>query len=277
MVSRAELGPSGEDACHLPVLVEEVNRLLIRASTGVILDCTVGTGGHAAAMLDAAPSGCVLVGLDLDREALEVAAGRLARFGDRVILRRTNFVSMESVLAGTSHPKADAVVIDCGISHLQIVKPGRGFSFDREGPLDMRFDASQETSAASILGTTGTGELKDLLARFGQRTGAGRLARSIIEARDRGKLESTIDLAAAVKSVIKQRAAKSLARVFLALRTRVNREIESLAEALDILPRVLRPGGRAGVITYHSTEDRVVKTAFRRLSGKCVCPPDIVT
>lgn len=251
----------------------EVQRYLVNESTRVIVDCTVGTGGHAERLLDASPGETILIGIDLDDDALAIAAERLARFGRRVVLRKMNFRDLRNAIPPTLRRGVDAVLIDCGISHLQIVRSDRGFSFDRDGSLDMRFDVTSGRTAASALTHMSGRELRDLIARFGERARAGRIAGEIIRLRDRGELNSTRDLAGAVKSIVKGRQAKSLARVFLAIRSYVNDEIESLADALEVLPSILAHRGRACVISYHSAEDSVVKTSFRKYSGRCVCPP----
>jgi 16S rRNA (cytosine1402-N4)-methyltransferase len=211
--------------------------------------------------------------MDLDEEALELAEKRLSRFRGRVILKRMNFKDLGSELPADFMGKVDALLIDCGISRLQIVKPDRGFSFDRSGELDMRFDRSASDSAASVLARLNAAELGSLLSQFGEKTRSRRIAKAIIEARDSGRLTTTADLSTVVKSVVRAKAAKSLARVFLAIRSRVNRELENLSDALEALPKVLASGGRAAVIAYHGTEDRIVKQHFRKFSGKCVCPP----
>ena len=224
-------------------------------------------------MLGQARADAILVGIDLDGAAMAIARKRLSRFGDRVILRKANFRYLITAIPAKLVGKVDAVLIDCGISRLQIVTSSRGFSFDREGVLDMRFDTTIGKTAASILSDISVAQLSGMLAQFGERRAAKRVASAIIRLRDRGELVTSADLAKAVKSVVKVRAARSLARVFLAVRSYVNDELGSLAEALEVLPRVLSPGGRACVITYHSGEARIVKTAFRKYSGKCVCPP----
>jgi 16S rRNA (cytosine1402-N4)-methyltransferase len=263
----------GKDAWHVPVMADEVNLLLIRDTTRIILDCTVGCGGHAAAMLRVAPPDAVLVGLDLDEDALGMAKARLSEFGDRVTLKKMNFRDIGTGLPAGIMGKVNALLIDCGISKLQIVKPDRGFSFDRDGDLDMRFDRSASISASSVLSGMDVDELGGLLSQFGEKSRSRRIARAIIKARDGGRLGTTADLATVVKSVVRVRAAKSLARVFLAIRSRVNRELENLSQALDALPQVLASGGRAAVIAYHGTEDRIAKLQFRKSSGRCVCPP----
>jgi 16S rRNA (cytosine1402-N4)-methyltransferase len=261
------------EAWHVPVMAEEVNEFLISERTEVIVDCTVGTGGHAEAMLRAAPANAILVGFDLDREALDRAAGRLRPFGDRVILRKMNFKNLASGLPARFMGRVNALLVDCGISMLQIVKTHRGFSFDRSGPIDMRFDRAAPESALTFLQGTDMATLSELLSRFGEKAGARRIARAILRARDKGELATTGDLAAAVKSAVRGRPVKTLARVFLAIRAGINREIENLSEALEAFPSVLASGGRAAVIAYHGNEDRVVKQYFRKFSGRCVCPP----
>jgi 16S rRNA (cytosine1402-N4)-methyltransferase len=257
----------------LPVMVNEVQHYLITRSTRVIVDCTVGTGGHAETLLEASPRDCILIGIDLDSDALAIARERLLQFGERVVLKQMNFKDLKSAIPSGFQGKVDALLIDCGISRLQIVTSNRGFSFDKDAPLDMRFDVTGGQTAARALDEISIEELRSRIAWFGERARAGRIARAIIKRRDAGGLKSTGDLAGAVKSVVRDRAAKSLARVFLAVRSYINNEIENLSEALDVLPEVLRGGGRACVISYHSLEDRVVKTSFRKYSGKCVCPP----
>jgi 16S rRNA (cytosine1402-N4)-methyltransferase len=254
-------------------MAKEVRHYLIGTSTRVIVDCTVGTGGHAETLLKASSGDSILVGLDLDGDALAIAKDRLSQFGERVLLKQMNFRDLIRAIPPRLQGEVDALLIDCGISKLQIVTSGRGFSFDMDGPLDMRFDAARGRPAVSVLRDMSIKEIRDLIGRFGEGARAGRIARAIVRRRDRGELASTGDLAGAIKSVVRDRAAKSLARVFLAVRSYVNGELENLAAALEVVPRVLAAGGRACVISYHSTEDRIVKTSFRKYSGKCVCPP----
>jgi 16S rRNA (cytosine1402-N4)-methyltransferase len=276
MTDRNEVEQRGEGACHVPVMVGEVRRYLVRPSTRVIVDATVGLAGHAEALMEAAPARCVLIGTDLDEEALGLAGRRLSRFGERVILEKMNFADLARNLPARYREKVDALLVDCGISGLQIVSPHRGFSFDREGALDMRFDPEAGIPALSVIQAMDRKGFTRLLKEFGEDRFARKIAASVIGLRDSGGLRSTSDLARAVKSVVRQRPAKSLARVFLSLRATVNSEIENLCRLLDSLPDLLARGGRVCVISYHSLEDRAVKTAFRRLSGRCVCPPGTI-
>ncbi len=265
-----------EDAWHVPVMVEEVKGHLVTGSTRVIIDMTVGTGGHALELLQASPEECMLIGLDLDGDALEIAAKRLDAFKDRVTLKKANFADVSRVIEESVPDLAgsvDAILLDCGISKKEIVESKRGFSFDRDGALDMRFDTSSGETAKSYLGKITVEELTELLRQYGERPHARKIAKTIMTRRHQGHMESTRDLADAVKSVVRARPAKSLARVFLAVRAAVNSEMENLATAIDAIPQVLRSGGRVSIISYHSVEDRVVKTLFNKHSGKCVCPP----
>jgi len=256
---------------HIPVMVEAVVDHLIRKSTRVIVDCTFGTGGHSLELLKRAPDSAFLIGIDLDDEALEIGSRRLSQYMSRVLLKRANFGEISTILADYAG-MVDALLIDCGVSRLQVMKPQRGFSFDREGPLDMRFDRSSQFDARKFLNRVSFEELSDLLLKFGEKRGR-EIARAILERGEKGAIRTTSDLADAVKSVVRFKAAKSLARVFLAIRASTNRELENLANALDSLPLLMNKGGRVCVISYHSLEDTIVKNAFKKLSGKCICPP----
>lgn len=256
---------------HVPVMVEAVVNHLIKPSTRLIVDCTFGTGGHALELLRRAPDSALLIGIDLDEEALKIGEKRLDRYRGRVLLKKGNFGEISTILADYAG-KVDALLIDCGVSNLQLMEPRRGFSFDREGPLDMRFDRDAEVDAAKLLAKCSFAELSDLFSKFGEKR-SREIARIVIQRRDQGQIKTTLDLADAVKSVVKIRPAKSLARVFLAIRSSANRELENLTNALDSLCDVMNKGGRVCVITYHSLEDRIVKDAFKKYSGRCICPP----
>ncbi|HVP57948.1 MAG TPA: 16S rRNA (cytosine(1402)-N(4))-methyltransferase RsmH [bacterium] len=265
-----------QDMMHVPVMADQVKHYLVRPSTRLVVDMTVGTGGHALELLGALPQSSILVGLDLDSDALEIAARRLAQYKDRVILKKANFRYVEDVLEDAvpgSLGTVDAILADCGISKKEIVESKRGFSFDRDGDLDMRFDTSSGETAKSLLRHMTVEELADLFRNYGEAAHARRLAKALVARRSQGRLETTLDLAGAVKSVVRAKPAKSMARVFLAIRATVNGEMDNLARAIEAVPRVLSSGGRVAVISYHSVEDRVVKTLFNKHSGKCICPP----
>lgn len=260
---------------HRPVMVEEVIRLLAPRSGGVYLDGTVGGGGHAAAILEASGPGGRLIGLDVDPESLEVARECLADYGSRVRLHHANYAYLEQCLTPEDIP-LHGVLLDLGLSSLQLGQPERGFAFSARGPLDMRFDRERETTALDLLTGLGAKELAELLRNYGEVREAGRLARSILAARDARKLASTVDLARVVEETVGRRHPfKVLAQVFQALRIAVNRELVNLERGLRVAFQYLAPGGRLTVVAYHSLEDRRVKEFFRYLEAECICPPDL--
>jgi 16S rRNA (cytosine1402-N4)-methyltransferase len=248
---------------HTPVLVEEVLRSLEPRPGGVYVDATVGTGGHAERILQASTPGGRLVGIDRDPYALAVASRRLGRFGGRVTLLRGDFAALAALARQAGAVPADGVLMDLGLSSLQLSQPERGFSFLEEGPLDMRMDPSQTQTAADLVNTLSEAELADLLRRYGEEPFARRIARAIVRHRP---LRTTTELAELVRRAVPRRAwprrVHVATRTFQALRIATNRELEALEEALRQVPEVLRPGGRAVVVAFHSLEDRLVKRAF---------------
>jgi len=260
-----------EDPEHLPVLGEEVVFLLRPRRGGWLVDGTVGGGGHAEALLERAPAGSRLLGVDADPGALDRARCRLARFGSQVVLRRGNFRELGVIAREAGVNEAQTVLLDLGVSSFQLASSGRGFSFSAEEPLDMRFDPSAGATAAELLGSLQEAELSRVLNEYGGEPHARRIARSIVTRRRRAPLTTTRDLVAAVKSAL-PRAAWSrrrhvATRTFQAIRIAVNDEMGSLAAALPAAAGLLAVGGRLGVISFHSGEDRVVKRGFRSLSA----------
>jgi 16S rRNA (cytosine1402-N4)-methyltransferase len=257
---------------HEPVLVQQVVELFQPCQEGVIVDCTVGLGGHAAALLQALPQ-VQLLGLDVDGQALEIARENLAPFGQRVHLRQESYHRLASLLDQLGLQPV-GVLFDLGVSSLQLSFPQRGFSFRLEGPLDMRF-SQQGPTLAEILAQVSEGELTRWLALYGEEKRARAIARAILRARNRGRLATTVHLREAVWSVTgPPRGGKDPAtRTFQALRIVTNQELAGLAPALEAAARRLRPGGRLVALSYHSLEDRIVKTTLRALAGFCQCPP----
>jgi len=258
---------------HRPVMLDSVVDLLAQRGDGVLVDATVGLGGHAEVLLERCP-GATLVGLDVDREALAVAAARLARFGDRAQLVRASYHDLAEVLPAQGFAAVDAVLFDLGVSSLQLDSPARGFSFRFEGPLDMRFSGEGMTAAELLAGATEE-ELRRILAEFGEEPRARRVARALVAARLREPLETTTDLVRVVARALGGRRGKidPTTRTFQALRIATNHELTGLPTAVERAARLLTPCGRLAVIAFHSLEDRLVKRTLRRLSGRCVCPP----
>jgi 16S rRNA (cytosine1402-N4)-methyltransferase len=256
---------------HAPVLVDQVVRWLTPVPPGSwIVDGTVGLGGHAAALLDRATESRLL-GLDRDADALALAASRLARFGPRCVLRHADFRDLDGEARACGAVPAHAVLLDLGVSSFQLGRSGRGFSFQGDEPLDMRFDTRQPLTAAELLRRTPEGELAQLLRAYGEEPAARRIARRLAQARARAPIRTTRELAALVASAIpparRPRRIHPATRTFQALRIAVNDELEGLEAALPRAAGLLAPGGRFGVIAFHSLEDRLVKGAFRRLAA----------
>lgn len=236
------------------------------------MDATVGAGGHARALLEAGPE-IDLLGLDRDPDALAIARGRLAPFGDRVRLLPADFGDLGTVLEGTPHP--DAILADLGVSSMQLEEAARGFSFRRDGPLDMRMSRSGR-SAADVVATASADELSRIFFEYGEEWMAVKIARAILEERSRGPITSTRQLARLVAQTKGDREKIDPAtKVFQALRIEVNEELQSLSRFLAAAVEKLNAGGRLAVVSYHSLEDRLVKEAFRRESGVCLCPPKL--
>ena len=265
----------GADAAaprHLPVMVAEVVDVLRPVPPGVIVDATVGAGGHAAALLDALPDH-TLIGLDRDDEALALARETLARFGDRVDLRRANFDQFAAVVT----EPISAVLFDLGVSSMQLDDADRGFSYRGDGPLDMRADRRQSLTAAEVVNGYDEFELARVLTRHGEERFARRIARAIIAARP---LTTTGQLAEIVRDAIpapaRRRGGHPAKRTFQALRIEVNGELVSLGDTLDTALGLLVAGGRCAVLAYHSGEDRIVKERFVAAeTGGCICPPQL--
>src|SRR5262249_54237366 len=228
-------------------------------------------GGHAAALLAAAPSGRLL-GLDRDSDALARTRERLAADAARLILRHASFADLAAILEEVGWPGADAVLLDLRVSSLQLDDRDRGFSFGSTGPLDMRMDRSAAPSAAAIVNEAAERDLAHMIAEYGEERRARGVARAIVRARP---LATTADLARVVRRVVGRtaRGIDPATRTFQAIRIVVNDELGALERFLADGWRVLRPGGRLAVLAYHSLEDRRVKGAFRRWAARCICPP----
>jgi 16S rRNA (cytosine1402-N4)-methyltransferase len=262
-----------DEPAHTPVLLEEVVEALAIRPSGWYVDCTVGLGGHSRAILEASGPGGRLLGLDADARSLELARQRLADFGERAVLVHANFRDLEHVARDHGVDAANGIVMDLGLSSWQLADSARGFSFHDEGGLDMRFDPSEGVSAADLVNALGEDELAALIWRYGEEPKARPIARAIVRARPiatAGQLAEVIARAAGRRGRI-----HPATRTFQALRIAANRELDSLEAALPQAVRLLAPGGRLAVISFHSLEDRIVKTFFRNESRDCICPPGI--
>jgi len=271
-------GREGTEDGHLPVMVEEAVAALRAMPGSLQIDATVGGGGHAERILEASTPDGRLVGLDADRAAIARARARLARFGERVVLRQANFADVGEVAPAAGFREVDGVLLDLGLSSDQLADPGRGFSFRSDAPLDMRFDGSRGTPAHELLARLPADELAAIFRLYGEEPFAGRIARAVVTERADPLTITGTGLAALVERVTprgRRRRIHPATRVFQALRIAVNRELESLERGLAGALGLLRPGGRLVVISYHSLEDRIVKRFFAAERRGCTCPPEL--
>jgi 16S rRNA (cytosine1402-N4)-methyltransferase len=270
-----------ESAYHEPVLVREVLDYLVTTDSGVYVDATLGGGGHSEAVLGRLGPEGRLFGLDRDAEAVAFSRSRLASYGSRAVLARGEFASLDSAAASAGFAHADGILFDLGVSSRQLDSAGRGFSYRMDGPLDLRMDDRLPTTAADIVNALPESELAGLIFRYGEERNSRRIARSVVRGRERNPIRTTSELAEAVRRGSPGPfAAKTLSRVFQALRMEVNDEPGQLAAGLEKAERLLRPGGRLVVISYHSLEDRAVKHFLRgpespspRLAALLPAPP----
>jgi 16S rRNA (cytosine1402-N4)-methyltransferase len=259
---------------HEPVMVREILDALAPITGGVVLDATVGGGGHARAILQAHDD-VTLVGLDRDDDALAAAADALASFGDRVVLRRSGFDRLAAECQALGVDAITAFLFDLGVSSPQLDRAGRGFSYRSEGPLDMRMDRRESLTAHTVVNEYDERRLAEVLRRYGDERFALRIARAIVAARPIG---TTLELSEIVRQAIpaatRRRGGHPAKRTFQAIRIEVNRELDVLPRALDDAIDLLQPAGRGAVLSYHSGEDRIVKRVFTdAATGGCVCPP----
>ncbi|HEX4824653.1 MAG TPA: 16S rRNA (cytosine(1402)-N(4))-methyltransferase RsmH [Candidatus Polarisedimenticolaceae bacterium] len=265
---------------HEPVLLEESIELLRVVPGAVVIDATLGPGGHAEALLErVGPEGRV-IGIDRDPAALDLAHRRLARFGRRFEAHQGHHRDIAALMQDSGVVIVDAVLADLGISSAQLDDPARGFSFAADGPLDMRLDpASGEPSAADLVARLGEGELRELIATWGEERLAGRIARAIVRAREERPIRTTGELASLVERTAGPAARRfrihPATRTFQALRIAVNQEVSYLPAFVAGAVSLLRRGGRLAVISFHSLEDRAVKRAMHGLADRCVCPPGL--
>lgn len=258
-------------AWHLPVLFQEIIHALEPHNGGHYVDGTLGAGGHAAGILQASSPGGMLLGLDVDPQALEIARHILSKFGKRAIIIRASYTSVEQEMKKVGWKKVDGMLLDLGASSMQFDDQDRGFSFQSEAKLDMRFDPSNPTSAYDLVNHLAEDELADLIFTLGEEPAARRIARAIVSARP---VTTTTQLARVISSAIRTHGhIHPATRTFQALRISVNDELGSIKQVLPKAVQILKVGGRLAVISFHSLEDRLVKEYFRLEGRDCICPP----
>jgi len=264
---------------HVPVMVREVVELLKPAPGYVVVDCTVGGGGHARELLSRILPGGRLIGIDQDPRTLETARANLAVFGNAATLVHGNFRDLEGILTRLGVQRVNGVLFDLGVSSFQLDEAERGFTYRADAPLDMRMDPEQPLTAAELVNTRSAQELARIIREYGEERWASRIAAAIVQARARRPFTSTLQLADVVKEAIpaaaRRRGPHPARRTFQALRIAVNDELGALRTGLLAAVNALVPGGRVVVISFHSLEDRIVKQTFAELARDCRCPPEL--
>ena len=263
---------------HVPIMVDEVMEMLQPARGGVFVDGTLGGGGHSEAILQKLPNGSRLFGIDRDKAALTASSERLCSYKDVFTAIHGNFFNMKQLLYQQNIEKVDGILLDLGVSSYQLDEPSRGFSYKAEAPLDMRMDQESFLTAFDVVNTYPEKELTRIFRDYGEERFSPLIARRILEKRTQKPIETTTELADIIALSIppkfrykeQQHPAR---RCFQAIRIGVNGELQGLREAVDDCIDLLNPGGRIVILTFHSLEDRIVKTAFKTAENPCICPP----
>lgn len=264
---------------HSPVMPSEVVEYINISSGGIYVDCTLGGGGHSSLILEkSSPDGRVLA-LDRDELAIKNAETVLSKFKDRVTVSRANFSSIKQVMKENSIDKADGILADIGVSSHHLDMAQRGFSFIKEGPLDMRMDQSSDKTAYDIVNSYSTEQLFLIFKKYGEEKFASRIANRIDIRRNTSPIKTTTELAEIIKDAIPDKYSRKskihpATKCFMAIRIEVNNELYHLEKFLEEAPGLLKNRGRLCILTFHSLEDRIVKNRFKELEKECICPPD---
>lgn len=262
---------------HKSVLLEEVIEHLNIKPDGIYVDGTLGGGGHSSEIAGRLTMG-KLIGIDQDEAAILAAQSKLAPFGERVTIVRSNYSDMANILKGLGIDKVDGILLDLGVSSYQLDTPERGFSYKEDAPLDMRMDTRNSKTAKDIVNNYGEMELFRIIRDYGEDNFAKNIAKYIVRMRQEKPIETTFELTEAIKAAIPMKirmtSGHPAKRTFQAIRIELNRELEVLQDTLSDMIRLLKPGGRLCIITFHSLEDRIVKSCFRNNENPCTCPPD---
>lgn len=259
---------------HEPVLYHEIIHALRPRDGGLYVDGTVGAGGHSRGLLESSSPNGKLLGLDLDPQALDLAQKKLSRFGDRATLIQASYLTLHEQLSQLQWKEVDGIVLDFGLSSMQLDTPERGFSFRSDGPLDMRFGPENDVRAADLVNTLPAGELADILYHYGEERRSRRIAQAIVKSRP---VRTTHQLAEIIADIVPKGRSRvhPATKTFQALRIATNDELEAVRQILPLAVSVLTSGGRLAVISFHSLEDRLVKQFFRLENRDCVCPPEM--
>lgn len=261
---------------HIPVLYRECIENLVLNKDGVYLDCTLGGGGHSEGILKELSEKGHLISIDQDQQAIDFAKKRLEKYGKKWEVFKNNFENLDMVLYMAGYDKIDGILMDIGVSSTQLDDPERGFSYRYDTKLDMRMNRSNPLSAYEVVNEYPEEKLSKIIFEYGEERNAKKIAKLICEERSKKKIETTGELVTLIKRAYPERAQKHPAKkTFQAIRIEVNRELEVLEKAIDKAVDSLKIGGRLGIITFHSLEDRLVKTKFKDLATACKCPPGL--
>ena len=259
------------------LLYETVDSLNIKPD-GIYVDGTLGGGGHAYEVLKRLGPKGRLIGIDQDADAIQAASGRLKEYGEKVTIVRSNYRNIKEVLSSLGIEKVDGIYLDLGVSSYQLDTAERGFTYRENAPLDMRMDQRNEKTAADIVNEYSEMELYRIIRDYGEDRFAKNIAKHIVKARQEKRIETTDELVEIIKAAIPARVRAEgghpAKRTFQAIRIELNHELEVLDESIDTMVDLLNPGGRLSIITFHSLEDRIVKTRFKTWENPCICPPD---
>ena len=264
---------------HIPVLFHEIMDIMAPQPGEVFVDCTLGGGGHSRGFLERMGDDGRLIGIDQDTNALQAAGANLAEFGDRVTYVHSNYNNLDEILNTYAPDGVDGILFDIGVSSHQLDEKDRGFSYMQDAPLDMRMNQSQNFSAWDVVNTYSEEELHRIIKEYGEERWAKRIAQFIVEFRKEKPVETTGELVDIIKRAIpkgaREEGSHPAKRTFQAIRIEVNDELGVLTRTISVAAKHLKKGGRLGIISFHSLEDRIVKEQFRYLASDCICPPEL--
>lgn len=263
---------------HIPIMINEVIKGLNIKEDGIYIDGTLGGAGHSYEIAKRLKTG-KLIGIDQDRDALEKAREVLAEFGDKIVFIHDNYENVDQVLEELSIEKVDGILLDIGVSSYQLDRGDRGFSHNQDAKLDMRMDKSQDFTAWDLVNKYDEKDIGDIIWKYGEDRWAKRIAQFIVNERQIKPIDTTLELVEVIKKAIPKKVRMEghhpAKKTFQAIRIEVNRELEVLENSIDKMIKVLSPGGRLAIISFHSLEDRIVKEKFRYLYKDCICPPQL--
>ena len=278
-IKAAAVSSEPQEQFHSPVMAKEVVEYLDLPEGGIVVDATVGLGGHSEQILNKYPSISKLIGMDVDQAAISLAKGRLSSSGEKVETVNRNFIHVKNTVNSMGIEYVDGIVADLGISSFQLERSGKGFSFKKNEFLDMRMDAGLQFSAYDLVNEMKGEELEYILSKYGEEKFSRRIANSIVKSRAKKPIQTSLELASIISNSIPKKfhpkKTHPATKTFQALRISINNELDNLAIFIEEAAKILNTGARMVIISFHSLEDRIVKNMFRKLDSPCVCPPDL--